>query len=147
MSTRVQQILDIKGRQTYSVTPETSVLQALELMARHDIGALVVLEQGRLAGIFTERDYARKVVLAGRNSQSCTVGELMTGNVLTVSPSQTIDDVMRIMTENRFRHLPVVERGQLVGIITIGDAVKAAIAEREATIRQLSSYISGDLAM
>lgn len=147
MSTRVQQILDVKGKQTYSVTPDTTVLQALELMAQHDIGALVVLEQGRLAGIFTERDYARKVVLAGRSSQSCTVGELMTGNVLTVSPSQTIDDVMRIMTENRFRHLPVVERGQLVGIITIGDAVKAAIAEREATIRQLSSYISGDLAM
>jgi CBS domain-containing protein len=115
-------------------------------MAKHDIGAVVVAEGDCLAGIFTERDYARKVILKGRTSREARVGELMTPNVLTVSPSQSMDDCMALMTENHVRHLPVVERGRLVGIVTIGDAVKTVIADQEATIRQLSSYIAGDLA-
>ncbi|MCU0766815.1 MAG: CBS domain-containing protein [Gammaproteobacteria bacterium] len=146
MTASVRQVLDEKGSRVHAVPPGASVYEALELMAQHDIGAVVVAEGECLAGIFTERDYARKVILQGRTSRDTRVGELMTPNVLTVSPSQTMDDCMQLMTENRVRHLPVVERGRLVGIVTIGDAVKTVIAEHEATIRQLSSYIAGDLA-
>lgn len=146
MSTTVKEILSGKSNQLHAVAPDTSVYEALDLMAKKDISAVLVLEGERLVGIFTERDYARKVALHGRNSKDSRIGDLMTQNLLTVSPSQTVDDVMQIMTENRFRHLPVVERGQLIGIVTIGDAVKAVIAEQGQTIAQLSSYISGEIA-
>ena len=146
MTVSVRQVLEAKGSQVHSVSPGATVFEALEAMAKHDIGAVVVAEGECLCGIFTERDYARRVILKGRTSRETRVGELMTPNVLTVSPSQTIDDCMQLMTENRVRHLPVVERGQLIGIITIGDAVKTVIADQQATIRQLSSYIAGDLA-
>lgn len=146
MSTTVKQVLDKKGAQTVGVTPESTVMEALESMAKHDIGAVLVIEGARLVGIFTERDYARKVVLQGRTSRDSRIGDLMTQNVCTITPSHTIDQVMNIMTNNRFRHLPVVASGQVVGIITIGDVVKAVIAEQEATIQQLSSYIAGDIA-
>lgn len=147
MSTTVRQILDGKSAQLHSVTPNTSVFTALEMMAARDISAILVLEGERLVGIFTERDYARKLILKGRSSRETTIGELMSQNLLTVSPSHTVDDVMAIMTENRFRHLPVVERGQLIGIVSIGDAVKAVIDQQQQTIQQLSSYISGDLSI
>lgn len=147
MSITVKEILSGKSTQLHTVTPGTSVYEALDLMARTDISAVLVLEGERLVGIFTERDYARKVALQGRNSKESRIGDLMTQNLLTVSPSQDVDDVMAIMTENRFRHLPVVDRGQLVGIVTIGDAVKAVIAEQGQTIAQLSSYISGEIAI
>jgi len=145
MSTTVQEILSGKSSQIHSVMPDTSVYEALDLMARTDISAVLVLEGERLVGIFTERDYARKVALRGRNSKDTRIREVMTQNLLTISPSQDVDDVMAIMTENRFRHLPVVDRGQLIGIVTIGDAVKAVMEEQRQTIAQLSSYISGDI--
>lgn len=141
----VRQILEQKGSATHSVSPNASVLDALSVMARHDIGSVLVLENERLAGIFTERDYARKIVLKGLNSREATVGEVMTPNVCTITPSLTLDAVMNIMTENRFRHLPVVEQGRIVGIITIGDVVKAIIDQQEKTINHLSNYIAGEL--
>jgi len=146
MSTTVKEILAGKSAAILSVTPEVSVYEALELMSNKDISAVLVLEGERLVGIFTERDYARKVALRGRNSKDTRIRDVMTQNLLTVSPSQDVDDVMSIMTENRFRHLPVVDRGLLVGIVTIGDAVKAVMEEQRQTIAQLSSYISGEIA-
>ena len=146
MSTSVKEILSGKSTQILSVPPDTSVYEALDLMARADISAVLVLESERLVGIFTERDYARKVALRGRNSKDTRIRDVMTQNLLTISPTQDVDDVMAIMTENRFRHLPVVERGQLIGIVTIGDAVKAVMEEQRQTIAQLSSYISGEIA-
>jgi CBS domain-containing protein len=147
MSTTVKEILAGKSAEILGVTPDTTVYAALELMAKADISAVLVLEADRLVGIFTERDYARKVALRGKASRDMLISEVMTQNLLTISPSQTIDDIMSIMTVNRFRHLPVVERGKLVGIVTIGDAVKAALEEQRKTIEQLSSYISGDISI
>ena len=146
MTTTVKQILDQKGGKFTAVGPEDTVFTALSLMAEFDIGSVIITENDRLIGIFTERDYARKVVLKGLVSKDVKVGELMTPNPCTVSPSSTVDEVMRTMTENRFRHLPVVDHGRIVGIVTIGDMVKSIVSQQEATIRQLSSYISGDLA-
>lgn len=144
--TTVQAILaSKKGRPIISVSPDDLVFDALSKMASHDISAVLVLEGDRLAGIFTERDYARKVVLQGRSSKDSRIGELMSSNLVTITPSQTVDDVMNIMTSKRFRHLPVVEHEQLLGIVTIGDAVKAVIDQQQETIRQLSGYIAGDL--
>ena len=143
--TTVGQILARKSTQIHSVSPDHSVLDALKLMAGKDISAVLVIEGERLVGIFTERDYARKVILQGRNSRESRIGELMTQNLLTVSPTQTVEEIMAIMTENRFRHLPVVDHGQVIGIVTIGDTVKAMLDQQQQTIRQLSGYIAGDL--
>ena len=145
MSTSVKQVLERKGSNAYSVGPNATVLEALTAMAEHDIGAVLVTEGDRLVGIFTERDYARKVVLRGLSSKDSKISELMTPNVCTITPSHTMDQVMNIMTDNRFRHLPVVDHGRIAGIITIGDVVKTVIAMQEATIQQLSSYIAGDI--
>ncbi len=145
MAATVQQILQTKGNASYAVTPDTTVLQALQLMAERNISAVLVMEGERLAGIFTERDYARKVVLKGLASKDTRVGDLMTANVLTVSPSHTIDDCMGIMTKNHVRHLPVVDHGKLVGLISIGDAVKSVMEQQQATIDQLSGYIAGGM--
>lgn len=142
----VKQVLDRKGYATYSVAPETSVFDALGMMAQHDIGAVLVMDHGRLVGIFTERDYARKIVLKGLSSRNVKVGEMMTANVQTVSPSDQITSVMNTMTNRRFRHLPVIDEGKVVGIITIGDVVKAVIEQQEATIQHLSNYIAGEIA-
>jgi len=147
MAATVREMLDAKqNRQIHSVTPQTSVFEALELMAQKDVSAVLVLDGENLVGIFTERDYARKVILHGRSSRESLIGELMTANLQTVSPAQTVEDVMSLMTECRFRHLPVVERGKLLGIVTIGDAVRTVIEQQQQTIRQLSGYISGDMA-
>ena len=146
MMTTVKQILEAKGGTFHAVRPTDSVFDALSLMAQFDIGCVLVTDGDKLVGIFTERDYARKVAIKGLSSRDATVGDLMTPNVCTITPSHTIDDVMSIMTQNRFRHLPVVDHGKLSGIVTIGDVVKAVIAEHEATIQQLSSYIAGDIA-
>lgn len=147
MMTTVRQILDNKkSNQIISVGPQATVFEALQLMASLDVSAVLVLENERLVGIFTERDYARKLILQGRSSRETRIGELMTQNLLTISPSQTVEDIMSIMTENRFRHLPVVERGKLIGIVTIGDAVKAVIDQQQQTIKQLEGYIAGDIA-
>ncbi|WP_418648425.1 CBS domain-containing protein [Thauera butanivorans] len=146
MATTVKQILEQKGSAFHSVSPADSVFDALSLMAQFDIGCVLVTEGERLVGIFTERDYARKVVLKGLVSRDIRVGDLMTPNPCTVTPTNTVDEVMHTMTENRFRHLPVVYQGKIMGVVTIGDMVKSVVQQQQATIRQLESYIAGDLA-
>jgi CBS domain-containing protein len=145
MAATVQQILQSKGGSTYSVAPESTVLQALQLMADKNVSAVLVMEGQRLVGIFTERDYARTVVLRGLASKDTKVGDLMTQNVLTVSPAHSVDDCMNIMTNNHVRHLPVVSGGAIAGIISIGDAVKSVMEQQQATIDQLSGYIAGGM--
>jgi CBS domain-containing protein len=139
----VRQILKNKGSQVWSTQPDATVYAALQLMAEKEIGALLVLADGRLVGIFSERDYARKIILHGKSSAETPVSEIMTSSVVTVQPDQTIAECMALMTEKRFRHLPVVEGERLVGLISIGDVVKAIISDQEFMIQQLESYISG----
>lgn len=139
----VRQLLDVKGNQVWTISPQTIVFEALQLMANKNVGALLVVQNGKLVGIFSERDYARKVVLQGRSSKTSTVGELMTREVLYISPDQTIEDCMALMTAKRTRHLPVLEEDKLVGVISIGDVVKEIISDREVTIRELERYITG----
>ena len=137
----VSQLLQAKGREVHSVAPDARVFDALKLMAERNVGALVVLEGTRLAGIFSERDYARKVILLGKSSHDVPVREIMTAKVITVHPGQTVEECMALMTEKRIRHLPVIEGERLVGMLSIGDLVKEVIAEQEQTIKQLESYI------
>ena len=139
----VREILQKKGSSIRSVAPDDSVLRALEVMAEHDIGGVVVLEGDKLVGILTERDYARRVVLLGRAARELPVMEIMSRDVICVTPDRTIEECMALMTEKRVRHLPVLEQNLVVGVISIGDVVKATIAEREFEIAQLQSYISG----
>jgi CBS domain-containing protein len=140
----VKQLLQGKGEMSgvvHAVSPRASVLDAIKLMAEKSIGALAVLEDGRLAGMLSERDYARKIILHGRSSQDTAVREIMTEKVITVRSEQTVDDCMALMTQHRIRHLPVVDAGKLAGMLSIGDLVKEVIADREETIKQLESYI------
>jgi CBS domain-containing protein len=136
-------ILKSKGHTVWAVQPTDTVLEALGVMAEHDIGAVLVLDGERLVGILTERDYARKVVLAGRSSKDSQVGAVMTAHVVCVAPSRSIDECMGLMTEKRVRHLPVVEHKHVIGVISIGDLVKETIDDQEFTITQLQSYIAG----
>jgi CBS domain-containing protein len=124
-----------------SIAPEASVFAALERMAEHDIGALVVLEGPVLAGMLSERDYARKVILLGKSSRDIRVSEIMTRKVVCVGPDQTVDQCMALMTEKRCRHLPVLEGGQVIGVLSIGDLVKETISDQQFQIAQLESYI------
>jgi CBS domain-containing protein len=137
----VRQLLDEKGTAVFSVGPEDQVLDALKLMADHHVGALLVMKGDEVVGILSERDYARKVILLGRASNVTPVSQIMSSPVHTVSPSQTVDECMRLMTEQRVRHLPVVEQGHVVGVISIGDLVKAVIEDQRRTIEQLEGYI------
>jgi CBS domain-containing protein len=137
----VQQLLDAKGRQIYSIGPDDKVIDALKVMAEKDVGALVVTESGRLVGIISERDYARKVALLGKSSDDVPVREIMTSDVVTVGPERTVEECMSLVTSRRIRHLPVCEGDRLVGLVSIGDLVKETIADQEQTIRQLESYI------
>jgi CBS domain-containing protein len=139
----VANILADKGSQIFEVAPGASVYEALEVLADKNVGALVVTDAGRLVGIISERDYARKVVLADRSSRDTLVSEIMSSDVLTVAPAASIEECMELMTERHIRHLPVVDDGELVGVISIGDVVKAVIAELAATVEQLDSYIRG----
>jgi CBS domain-containing protein len=141
--TYVSQLLKTKGRDVWSVTPDTPVYDALKLMADKNIGALLVLEKGKLVGIFSERDYARKIILKGKTSRHTPVREIMSPKVYYVRPDQSIEDCMALMTDKRIRHLPVMEDDEVVGVISIGDVVKAIISEQEFVIRQLENYISG----
>lgn len=143
----VAQVLKSKPRQTVeAVAPSTSVFDAVKLMAEKNIGALLVLEGERIAGIVTERDYARKIVLLGRSSRETPVGDIMSSPVMYVRPDQTNEECMALMTDNRLRHLPVVDQGRLVGLISIGDLVKDIISEQKFIIEQLEHYIAGDRA-
>lgn len=141
--TMLSQLLEAKGREVYSVAPGASVIEAIRQMAERHIGALVVLEEGRLVGILSERDYARKVVLNGRSSTSTAVREIMSAPVVTVAPEKTVDDAMRLMTARRVRHLPVMRGDKVVGMVSIGDLVKAVIEDQRHTIEDLRSYIQG----
>ena len=139
----VRQILDGKGHTSWSVAPDSLVYDALKLMADKGIGALLVLERGKLVGIISERDYARKVILKGKSSLDTPVKEIMTQDFVWVRPEQTVEECMGLVTEKRIRHLPVLVDDQVVGIISIGDLVKAVIDEKDFTIKQLESYITG----
>ena len=142
-SVSVGTLLDRKGRRVFSIVPEASVYSAIEQMAERGIGALVVLDHGRLAGILSERDYTRKVILAGRSSRETEVGEIMSTDLVTVAPTDGVNHCLRVMTEHRVRHLPVVADGMVVGVLSIGDLVKQVIAEQGDTIDNLQSYIAG----
>jgi CBS domain-containing protein len=143
MSATVQQILQYKGSDIWSVTPRATVYEALRKMAEKDVGALLVVDDGRLVGIFSERDYARKIALKGLSSKEALVKDMMTPSVVCISTHRTVEDCMELMTTNRVRHLPVVEDDLLIGIVTIGDVVKRIISEQERTIHQLEQYIAG----
>jgi CBS domain-containing protein len=137
----LMQLLQAKGGEIHAIDPDARVYDALKLMADKDVGALLVLDAGKLAGIISERDYARKVILQGKSSYDIPVREIMTGKVVTVQLTQTVEDCMALMTSRRVRHLPVVDGERLVGVLSIGDLVKEVIAEQEQTIKQLESYI------
>ncbi len=139
----VQHLLDSKGQETISITADASVLDAIKLMADKAIGSLLVMKGDSLEGIVTERDYARKVIVKGRSSQSTQVGEIMTSNVRTAAPAETVNHCMEVMTEMKIRHLPVVEDGTVVGMISIGDLVQAIIVDQKEEIEHLEHYISG----
>jgi CBS domain-containing protein len=136
-------IIEYKGSKVWSVSPDDTVLHALGVMAEHEIGAVLVLEGENVIGILTERDYARKVVLAGRSSKNSAIREVMTHDVICVKPEQTIDECLALMTEERVRHLPVIEGKRVAGLISIGDLVRATIAEQEQVIEHLQHYIAG----
>lgn len=136
-------IIRYKGSTVHAVGADDTVLHALGVMAEHDIGAVVVFDGDRLAGILTERDYARKVVLAGRSSRESAIRDVMTHQVICVTPDRTIDECLALMTDKRVRHLPVMERDRVVGLVSIGDLVRARIAEQEHVIEQLQHYIAG----
>jgi CBS domain-containing protein len=140
---RVRDILAVKGRDVWSIGPSASVYDAMKLMADKGIGALLVVEGDKVVGIISERDYARKVILQGRSSRTTQVREIMTSRVAYAEPEQNIEECMALMTEMRIRHLPVMESGELRGVISIGDLVKSIIAEQKFIIEQLERYISG----
>ena len=137
------QLLDSKGHSIHAIAPGASVIDAIRSMADHHVGALLVMEGRQLAGIVSERDYARKVILQGRSSNTTAVREIMSSPVMTLSPDKSVDDAMRLMTERRIRHLPVVAEGTVLGVVSIGDLVKCVIDEQRHTIDDLNSYIRG----
>jgi CBS domain-containing protein len=139
----VKHLLDSKGHDVISVAPDLSVFDAIKLMADRLVGSLLVMNDEELRGIVTERDYARKVIIKGRSSETTRVSEIMSTEVLTTSSSQTVNQCMELMTERRIRHLPVVEDNRVIGMISIGDLVQAIIADQQEEIEQLESYISG----
>ena len=131
------QLLTIKGNKTFSIPPNSNVYEALVLMEKHHIGALLVLEKEKLVGIFTERDYARNVALKGKTSKDTLISEVMTSKVITVGPDKSVENCMSIMTEKRVRHLPVIEKGHVMGLLSIGDLVKETISYQQSLIKQL----------
>jgi CBS domain-containing protein len=139
----VKDILDTKGHDICSVHADDTVFDAVKLMAEKSIGSLLVMDGDKLVGIITERDYARKIILEDRSSRQSTVGEVMTRKVLCIAPERTIDECMALMTDKRARHLPVVDHKRVIGVVSIGDLVKAMISEQKILIDQLQHYISG----
>ena len=139
----VKNILEAKGNAIFTITPDTSVYHSLELMVEKNVSALLVMENDKLAGIFTERDYARKVALKGKSSKETQIGDIMTRDLITVSPDSTIDECMLLMTGKYIRHLPVVDNDKLAGIISIGDVVRCIIEEQKSIIGHMEQYIAG----
>jgi CBS domain-containing protein len=144
-TTTVHDILQRKGHGYLAMPPDATAYAALEVMADHNVGALLVLDEGKLVGIFSERDYARKVILKGKSSRSTTVGELMSSPPICATPNITLQECMALMTSNNIRHLPITELGAISGVVSLGDVVKEIIRTQEATINQLEEYISGDI--
>jgi len=142
MKTTIRQMLDRKGREVFWVAPDTTVYDALKLMAEKNIGALLIKEGDTLTGIFSERDYARKVILHGKSSKDMPVRDIMTTRVVCGRPEQTAEECMALLTQKRIRHLPVLDENGLAGLVSIGDVVRAVISQHEFTIEQLESYIS-----
>ena len=143
MAESIAALLQSKGRKIWSVAPEATVYDAIAVMAEKSVGALLVVADGKLVGIISERDYARKVMLHGRSSKETSVSEIMTREVHTATPESTIDECMRTITSHKVRHLPVLDNGELMGVISIGDLVKAIIAHQAETIDHLHAYIAG----
>jgi len=138
----IKEILDAKGHEVASISPDATVLDALKLMAEQELGALVVMEDGKLKGLFSERDYARKVFLQGRSSPQTKVADVMSEKVVCATLKRTADEAMALMTEKRVRHLPIIEDKQVVGLVSIGDLVKNIISDQKFVIEQLEKYIS-----
>lgn len=141
--TPVRFVLETKPREVYWLGPDASVYEAIELMATKSIGAVLVLEEGKLVGIISERDYARKVILKGKSSRETAIKEIMSSPVIFVTPECRVDEAMKLMTERRIRHLPIVENDRVIGVVSIGDLVKFLVSEQAATITQLHAYITG----
>ena len=143
LSDTIAMVLKEKGQNIWSLDPEALVYDAIEMMANKHVGALLVTSGGKLVGIISERDYARKVILQERSSKQTQVKEIMTSSLIVVRPDQTVEDCMRLMTENRIRHLPVVENEKVLGVVSIGDLVKWVVSAQAETIHQLQHYIAG----
>ena len=139
----VQHLLDSKGRDIISVTADVSVLEAIKLMAEKTVGSLLVMQGDELQGIMTERDYARKVIIKGRSSETTEVGEIMTTDICSATSQETVNGCMALMTKRKIRHLPVIDDGVVVGMLSIGDLVQAIISDQKEEIQQLGQYISG----
>ena len=142
MST-VEQFLDLNSRKIWSLKPENRVIDSLFLMAEKNISCILIMNQEHLAGIFSERDYARKVVIKGKNSNETLLKEVMTDNLITISPKTGLDECMQLMTDHRFRHLPIVDNNKVVGLISIGDVVREMLVQQKVQIDELQRYISG----
>ncbi len=139
----IREILSQKGSTVWSVTPESTVLEAIQMMADKNVGALLVTKEGRLLGVLSERDYTRKIVLKGRSSKDTPVRDILSGHVVSVSPEHTVEECLRLMTEHRIRHLPVMDGPTILGVISIGDLVNWIISAQSSTIQQLETYITG----
>ncbi len=142
--TTIGQVLQTKGHDFFAISPQETAYEALEIMADRDVGALLVIEGGKLAGVFSERDYARKVILKGKSSKSTTVGELMSSPPICAGPALTIRDCMALMIGNHIRHLPIVDRGAIIGIVSIGDIVNVITREQDTAIQVLENYVTGN---
>jgi CBS domain-containing protein len=142
MKTTLGQLLDVKGPEVWSIGPDASVYQAIGAMAEKGIGLLLVLDLGKPVGVISERDYARKIILAGRSSRETRVSEIMTRRIVYGRPGQSVQEALAVMTENRFRHLPVIDGDRVLGIVSIGDLVKVVIDDQQFRIEQLEGYIS-----
>ena len=139
----IGQLLESKGKDIWSIAPNATVFEALRIMAKKNVGVLLVIDKEKLVGIFSERDYARKVILEGKSSKDTAVGELMTKDVYYIDPKNTLHESLAVMTSRHIRHMPVLDQDRLIGIVTLGDVVKQIIADQEFTIRELEKYISG----
>ena len=137
----IRHLLDTKGYEIWSISPNATVYEAIELLADKDIGAVLVMDDGKLEGILSERDYARRLILKGRTSKGTEVRDVMTSDVLTLNPDNTLEECMALMTQKHVRHIPILEEGKVIGIVSIGDAVNATIANQEFLIEQLEKYI------